>query len=202
MLRRVSKGGNVHPSHGRVIAVLSLPSSVLIKLTRRAYLSATEPPDAKSFVREYFVYKFFETKDFGPLSRVCVSFHKTRGEGVSADRRSPSASQGRAFPPFENRKVWGSRIYGDGRQGRGGPSPAALCVVPAGLGRWFSRAWLRVQVRLSGCRPTLVPRRHRFAAASGQAALFENSRRRTWPFHIHNPERTMTGRKTYRVWGA
>jgi hypothetical protein len=39
-------------------------------------------------------------------------------------------------------------------------------------------------------------------AASGQAALFEKSRRRTWPFHIHNPERTITGRKTYRVGGA
>ena len=32
--------------------------------------------------------------------------------------------------------------------------------------------------------------------------LFEISRRRTWPFHIHNPERTSTGRKTNRTAGA
>src|SRR5580700_6943375 len=34
------------------------------------------------------------------------------------------------------------------------------------------------------------------------ADRFEISRRRTWPFHIHNPERTITGRKTNRVAGA
>ena len=26
--------------------------------------------------------------------------------------------------------------------------------------------------------------------------LFESSRRTTWPFHIHNPERIITGTKT------
>src|SRR5260221_96918 len=31
------------------------------------------------------------------------------------------------------------------------------------------------------------------------AELFEKSRRTTWPFHIHNPVRTITGRKTNRV---
>lgn len=31
---------------------------------------------------------------------------------------------------------------------------------------------------------------------------FERSRRRTWSFHIHNPVRTITGRKTNRVAGA
>jgi hypothetical protein len=45
------QGRNVHPSHWRVITVVPLPSSVLIKVTRRAYFSATETPDAKSFVR-------------------------------------------------------------------------------------------------------------------------------------------------------
>jgi hypothetical protein len=34
---------------------------------------------------------------------------------------------------------------------------------------------------------------------NGQADLFERSRRTTWPFHIHNPERIIVGRKTYRV---
>jgi len=37
------------------------------------------------------------------------------------------------------------------------------------------------------------------ARASHWAGLFENSRRTTWPFHIHNPVRTIVGRKTYRV---
>jgi len=34
------------------------------------------------------------------------------------------------------------------------------------------------------------------------AHLFETSRRTTWPFHIHNPDRTITGTKTNRVAGA
>jgi len=51
ILRRISKGRNGHSSHWCVVTVLSLPASVLIKLTRWAYLPVTEPPDAKSFVR-------------------------------------------------------------------------------------------------------------------------------------------------------
>ena len=39
------------------------------------------------------------------------------------------------------------------------------------------------------------------AAASCWADLFEISRRRTWPFHIQNPERTITGWKTNRTAG-
>jgi uncharacterized membrane protein len=34
------------------------------------------------------------------------------------------------------------------------------------------------------------------------SGLFEISRRRTWPFHIQSPEKTIIGRKTYRVAGA
>src|SRR5207244_4093830 len=41
-----------------------------------------------------------------------------------------------------------------------------------------------------------------FAAASCLAGLLEVSRRRRWPFHIHNPERTIMGTKTNRVAGA
>src|ERR1700738_4717750 len=40
------------------------------------------------------------------------------------------------------------------------------------------------------------------AHANHWTDLFEISRRRTWPFHIHNPVRTITGRKTYRVGGG
>jgi hypothetical protein len=109
------EGCNVHPSHWHVITVLSLPSSVAIKLTRWAYLSATEPPDAKSCNPEYFVYKFFKTKDFGPLSRVNLSFHKTGGEGGYL----PTAHRlrlcgGVAFPPFENREGWRPFLRGSG----------------------------------------------------------------------------------------
>jgi hypothetical protein len=32
--------------------------------------------------------------------------------------------------------------------------------------------------------------------------LFETNRRTRWPFHIHNPVMTITGRKTNRVKGA
>jgi hypothetical protein len=32
--------------------------------------------------------------------------------------------------------------------------------------------------------------------------FLEISRRTTWPFHIHNPERSNIGRKTYRTVGA
>jgi hypothetical protein len=34
------------------------------------------------------------------------------------------------------------------------------------------------------------------------ADFLEMSRRTPWPFHIHNPERTITGTKTNRVAGA
>ena len=42
----------------------------------------------------------------------------------------------------------------------------------------------------------------RFAAAACLAGLLQISRRRRWPFHINNPVRTMTGKKTNRVGGA
>src|SRR5215471_7969104 len=41
-----------------------------------------------------------------------------------------------------------------------------------------------------------------FAAATCLADLFEMSRRRTWPFHIHNPERSITGTTTDRTKAA
>jgi hypothetical protein len=34
------------------------------------------------------------------------------------------------------------------------------------------------------------------------AGFFETIRRTRWPFHIHNPESSMTGKKTNRVGGA
>ena len=50
---------------------------------------------------------------------------------------------------------------------------------------------------------TLATSSHRVPCeASCWTGLFEISRRRTWPFHIHNPERTITGTKTNRVAGA
>src|ERR1700688_3561056 len=41
-----------------------------------------------------------------------------------------------------------------------------------------------------------------FAAASCLANLLEIIRRRTWPFHIHNPERSIRGTTTNRTRGA
>src|ERR1700685_1818105 len=40
------------------------------------------------------------------------------------------------------------------------------------------------------------------APPSGRLEWFERSRRTTWPFHNHNPERTSTGTQTNRVTGA
>src|SRR5258708_37989852 len=40
-----------------------------------------------------------------------------------------------------------------------------------------------------------------FTATSCLVDLFEISSRRTWPFHIQSPERTITGTKTNRVAG-
>jgi len=37
------------------------------------------------------------------------------------------------------------------------------------------------------------------SSANHWADLFEISRRRTWPFHIHNPERSITGTTTNRT---
>jgi hypothetical protein len=38
--------------------------------------------------------------------------------------------------------------------------------------------------------------------AAPPAGLFEMIRRTTWPFHIHNPDRTIIGKNTNRVAGA
>jgi hypothetical protein len=70
-----------------------LPSSVLIKRTRRAYLSTTEPPDAKSFVRNILSISSLKPKILA-RSRLQVS-HSTRPGGEGGGGYLPTADRPR-----------------------------------------------------------------------------------------------------------
>src|SRR5438046_3136027 len=68
-------------------------------------------------------------------------------------------------------------------------------VVVSPVPKLFWLAALSVTCNLREGKPLFGATAH----ANHWAELFEISRRRTWPFHIHNPERTSTGTKTNRV---